>query len=115
MMDNNTEHRHKRRVYLDNSATTQPYPEVILKMGQVMYDTYGNPSSQHSAGHDARITVEQARRTIASLTGALPSEIFFTSGGVWAYGVLSPRIQNTMPLPPHLAPLLPKTRLFYRT
>lgn len=81
MMDNNTEHRHKRRVYLDNSATTQPYPEVILKMGQVMYDTYGNPSSQHSAGHDARITVEQARRTIASLTGALPSEIFFTSGG----------------------------------
>ena len=40
MMDNNTEHRHKRRVYLDNSATTQPYPEVILKMGQVMYDTH---------------------------------------------------------------------------
>lgn len=68
-------------IYLDHSATTEPYPEVILRVGQIMCDTYGNPSSTHSAGRDARIIVEESRRGIAQMIGAMPSEVFFTSGG----------------------------------
>lgn len=68
-------------IYLDHSATTEPYPEVILRMGQVLCDSYGNPSSTHSAGRDARIIVEESRREIAGIIGASPSEVFFTSGG----------------------------------
>ncbi|MBQ1276501.1 MAG: cysteine desulfurase [Flavobacteriales bacterium] len=68
-------------IYLDHSATTEPYPEVILRMGQVLCDSYGNPSSTHSAGRDARIIVEESRREIAQMIGAMPSEVFFTSGG----------------------------------
>ena len=73
--------RHDRRIYLDNAATTRPLPEVILTMGQVMYDVFGNPSSGHADGRDAKATVEQARREIASLIGAKHSQLFFTSGG----------------------------------
>lgn len=68
-------------IYLDHSATTEPYPEVILRMGQVLCDNYGNPSSSHTAGRAARIIVEESRREIASMIGASASEVFFTSGG----------------------------------
>ena len=74
-------HGHTHHIYLDNSATTAPYTEVILCMGELMCDTYGNPSSSHSAGQAAKVKVETSRRKIADILGATPSEIFFTSGG----------------------------------
>ncbi len=72
------------RVYLDNAATTQIDPEVLKEVYRVMENSYGNPSSIHSYGREARTVVEKARKTIAILLHASPSEIFFTSGGTEA-------------------------------
>lgn len=72
------------RVYLDNAATTPIDQEVLKEIYQVMESNYGNPSSIHAFGREARTVVEKARRTIASLLHASPSEIFFTSGGTEA-------------------------------
>ncbi|WP_299290870.1 cysteine desulfurase family protein [uncultured Mucilaginibacter sp.] len=72
------------RVYLDNAATTPIDPEVLKEVCQVMESCYGNPSSIHAFGREARTVVEKARRTIAKLLHASPSEIFFTSGGTEA-------------------------------
>ncbi len=72
------------RVYLDNAATTPMSPEVLKEVYQVMESCYGNPSSIHSYGREARTVVEKARKTIAGLLHASPSEIFFTSGGTEA-------------------------------
>ncbi|MEX8547185.1 MAG: cysteine desulfurase family protein [Mucilaginibacter sp.] len=72
------------RVYLDNAATTPIDPEVLKEVCQVMESCYGNPSSIHAFGREARTVVEKARRTIAKLLNASPSEIFFTSGGTEA-------------------------------
>lgn len=69
------------KVYLDNAATTQLDPEVFEAMRPLMLDMYGNPSSTHSHGREARSKVEYARRTVAQLLNTTPSEIFFTSGG----------------------------------
>lgn len=71
----------RENVYLDNAATTRPLPEVILTMGQVSYDTFANPSSTHSAGRDAKVVVENARREVARCLGVRSSRLFFTSGG----------------------------------
>ncbi|PRD47891.1 cysteine desulfurase family protein [Sphingobacterium haloxyli] len=72
------------QVYFDNAATTPLDPEVIKVMTETMQDHYGNPSSIHAHGRQARTIVEKARKTIASLLKASPSEIFFTSGGTEA-------------------------------
>lgn len=72
------------RIYLDNAATTPMDPEVIKEVFRVMENCYGNPSSIHAFGREARTLVEKARRTIATLIHASPSEIFFTSGGTEA-------------------------------
>ena len=72
---------HRERVYLDNAATTRPLDEVILTMGQTLYDTFANPSSTHTLGRDAKAVVENARREIAALLGAPHTRLFFTSGG----------------------------------
>src|SRR6195952_2852027 len=72
------------RVYLDNAATTPLDPEVMKEMCSVMETTYGNPSSIHAHGREARTLVERARKTIANLLGTSPSEIFFTSSGTEA-------------------------------
>ncbi|HJH58152.1 MAG TPA: cysteine desulfurase [Bacteroidetes bacterium] len=74
-------HQGPQPIYLDNAATTRPLPEVILTMGQVLYDTFANPSSTHTAGRDAKVVVETSRREIAALLGARGSQVFFTSGG----------------------------------
>ena len=68
-------------VYLDNSATTKPTPEVIDAINQAYLDYYGNPSSLHRKGLEAERLISQARRGIASSLGAGPEEIIFTSGG----------------------------------
>lgn len=72
------------KVYLDNAATTPIDKEVLKEVCQVMETCYGNPSSIHAFGREARTVVEKARKTIAGLLHASPSEIFFTSGGTEA-------------------------------
>jgi cysteine desulfurase len=72
------------RVYLDNAATTPLDPEVLKQMYAVMENTYGNPSSIHSHGREARTLIERSRKTIANLLNTSPAEIFFTSSGTEA-------------------------------
>jgi len=71
-------------IYLDNAATTPLDPEVIEVMVETMQNEYGNPSSIHSHGRQAKTIVEKARKAIANLLHASPAEIFFTSGGTEA-------------------------------
>ena len=72
------------KIYFDNAATTALDPEVLKVMTEVMADQYGNPSSIHSHGREARTLVEKARKTVASLLNTAPANIFFTSGGTEA-------------------------------
>jgi cysteine desulfurase len=73
-----------RRIYLDNAATTPVHPDVAKAMRPFLRDSFGNPSSMHSAGQEARVAVEEARDQIASLIGSSCEEIVFTSGGTEA-------------------------------
>ncbi|MBC9785641.1 cysteine desulfurase NifS [Heliobacterium chlorum] len=73
-----------RRVYLDHGATTPVHPEVIEAMVACMRDHFGNPSSVHSFGREAKKLLEDARSNVAKLIGARPEEIIFTSGGTEA-------------------------------
>ena len=72
------------RVYLDNAATTAMDERVIEAMLPFMKVHYGNPSSVHSHGREVRSAIEKARKKVAELLNASPSEIFFTSGGTEA-------------------------------
>ena len=72
------------RVYFDNAATTPIDKEVLKAMYEVMDKQYGNPSSIHAHGREARTVIEKARKTIAGLLHASPAEFFFTSGGTEA-------------------------------
>ena len=69
------------RIYMDNAATTAVSPEVLQTMLPYFCDIYGNPSSIHSTGRDARRAVDAARKQVAAAIGAQPSEIYFTAGG----------------------------------
>jgi len=73
-----------RRVYLDHSATTPVDARVAAAMGRALTETYGNPSSVHGFGQQARAAVDRARREVAALIGAKQNEIVFTSGGTEA-------------------------------
>lgn len=68
------------RVYLDNAATTRPYNEVIDIINEYNTEYYGNASSLHSFGREARKGIEWAREEIANLINASAREILFTSG-----------------------------------
>ncbi len=68
-------------VYADNAATTKLSDIAFDAMLPLMKDIYGNPSSLHSIGQTAKEELEAARETIANAIGALPKEIYFTSGG----------------------------------
>jgi cysteine desulfurase len=68
-------------IYLDHAATTPMRPEVLEAMRPYFSEYFGNPSSLHSYGLDARAAVERARQLVASAIGATPQEIVFTSGG----------------------------------
>lgn len=70
----------KKIIYLDNAATTMMEPSVINKMQEYM-ELYGNPSSVYDVGLQAKEQIEIAREYVATLIGANPSEIYFTSGG----------------------------------
>ena len=69
------------RAYLDNAATTPLDPRVLESMLPHLSGRRGNPSSLHALGGAARDAIEGARASVASLLGALPEEIVFTSGG----------------------------------
>ena len=64
-----------REVYLDNSATTRPLPEVVEAMVKTLQDNYGNPSSLHNKGLEAEKILKEARQKIARRLAASPEEI----------------------------------------
>ena len=68
-------------IYLDHSATTPVREEVLAAMQPYFADFYGNPSSIHGVGRRAGVALANARRDVASVLGAKPSEIIFTGGG----------------------------------
>ncbi len=74
----------KKKIYLDNAATTPLDSEVIEVMVSLMKNTFGNPSSVHAVGRQARVVIEEARKKVASYINAAPAEIFFTAGGTEA-------------------------------
>jgi len=70
-----------RKIYLDNSATTQVDSKVLEAMLPYFNVKYGNPNSLHEWGRDARVAVDSAREKVAGLIGAQPKDIIFTGGG----------------------------------
>ena len=72
------------RIYLDHAATSPMHPNVINKMMEVMTSDFGNPSSIHAFGRQARHVLDEAREVIAASIGAERNEIIFTSGGTEA-------------------------------
>ncbi len=68
-------------IYLDNAATTKIHDDVLEDMMPYLKEQYGNPSSIHRYGRFAHKAIEKARKQIAYLINADPSEILFTSGG----------------------------------
>jgi cysteine desulfurase len=71
-------------IYLDHSATTPVDPEVLGAMMRYFANHYGNPSSIHGFGQEAKRAVDEARGQVAALIGADPEEIVFTGGGTEA-------------------------------
>ncbi len=71
-----------RRIYLDHAATTPVSPDVMAAMTPYFTQVYGNASSIHGEGREAKRAVENARRQVAkALNAAIPQEIYFTAGG----------------------------------
>ncbi len=70
-----------RNIYLDHNATTPVHPEVIEAMLPYFSEKFGNASSIHASGREAKAALEDARNRVADLLGCKPSEIYFTSGG----------------------------------
>jgi cysteine desulfurase len=73
-----------KKIYLDNASTTAIRPEVIQEMAQVMAADFGNPSSTHSFGRNAKSVLELSRKSIAKHLNASAQEIIFTSCGTEA-------------------------------
>lgn len=81
-------------IYLDNAASTRISPEILEEMLPYLKEQYGNPSSIHRYGRLAHKAIEKARKRVAELINAEPSEILFTSGGTESnntalYGITS--------------------------
>ncbi|HEY5466425.1 MAG TPA: aminotransferase class V-fold PLP-dependent enzyme, partial [Clostridia bacterium] len=68
-------------VYFDNAATTRVRQEVVDAILPVLSHTYGNPSSLYRTAREARIVMENARKTLAACIGASHEEIYFTASG----------------------------------
>jgi cysteine desulfurase len=73
-----------KRIYFDHNATTPIAPEVLAAMLPYLTEEFGNASSIHAFGQNAREAVEQARSSVAALVGARAADIMFTSGGTEA-------------------------------
>jgi cysteine desulfurase len=92
------------RVYLDHNATTPLHPEVLAAMMPYLSDRYGNPSSTHAWGREARQALEAARQTVARALGSDDQEcIVFTGGGTEADNLALQGVLGTRPdRPKHL-------------
>lgn len=91
------------RIYLDNSATTRVDKRVADEVYEYMTEKFGNPSSAHSYGQEAKYALDDAREKIAKVINASVSEIFFTSGGTeadnWALrGIADQYIDHNKPV-----------------
>ena len=88
-----------KTVYADNAATTALSKTAFEAMLPYLTTEYGNPSSAYSFGHNAKRAIKNAREKVASAIGALPEEIYFTSGGTeadnWAIKSSAKLDQNT--------------------
>lgn len=73
-----------KRIYFDHNATTEVHPTVLEAMLPYLKERYGNPSSLHWLGQEARRALDRAREQVAALINASPDEIVFTSGGTEA-------------------------------
>ena len=74
-------HEHSAMIYLDEAATTPLKRDVLEAMGPYLGPEFGNPSSHHEVGEAALRALDQARADVASMLGARPGEVIFTSGG----------------------------------
>lgn len=88
-----------RRVYLDNSATTPVDPRVVEAMLPYLTEKFGNASSVHFYGQEARVALDRARREVAALINARPNELVFLSGGTEANnlairGIVEPAVEH---------------------
>lgn len=91
------------QLYFDHNATTPLHPEVADAMAACIRSGFGNPSSIHAAGREARGLIEDAREALARLLAATPSEIVFTSGGTEADNLAILGAAHSGKLPgPHL-------------
>ena len=71
-------------IYLDNSATTRPYPQVTEAVVHYMNEEFGNPSSLYQLGVDSEKAVKQARKQVERALGIGEGTVYFTSGGTEA-------------------------------
>ena len=71
----------KRRLYMDYSATTPVKKEVLDEMMPYFTENFGNASSFHTFGREAKTALDKARGQVANLINAKPNEIYFTAGG----------------------------------
>ncbi len=71
-------------VYLDNSATTKPCENSVIKALQMMNENFGNPSSLHACGFSAKKELDNARRVVSSFLGCEQNELYFTPSGTVA-------------------------------
>ena len=77
-------HTAKEIIYMDNSSTTRPAPEVVKAVTSAMEEGWGNPSSLHKLGSKSQAIVRAARQAVARAISADESEVYFTSGGTEA-------------------------------
>lgn len=71
-------------IFLDNNGTTQPLPQVVEAMASALRDHWGNPSSNLTSGDDARVSLAQARESVAGLFSSPPERVIFCSSGTEA-------------------------------
>jgi cysteine desulfurase len=90
------------RVYLDHNASTPVHPEVIQAMLPYFRESFGNPSSIHSFGREARTAVEESREGIARFLGVSPEEIVFTSGGTESDNLAIKGVAHARERPGHI-------------
>lgn len=77
-----------RIIYLDNAATTKPYPEVVKVFSRSMESNFGNPSATYAIGRSSKAVLEDCRKRISKILHVSPTEIIFTSGATEANNLI---------------------------
>jgi len=91
-----------RGLYLDNAATTRVDENVALSVNEVFLESYGNASSLHKVGRQARMKLEDARGKIANYLGCKSKEVIFTSGGTESNNLAIRGLAKANPLKKHI-------------